>query len=374
MRAPDDTTRGMDSFAGKLAVVTGGGSGIGRELVRQLAAQGCSVAACDLNADTVAQTAAMAGADAAPGVRVTSHACDVSDEAQVLRFRDELLAEHASDHVDLVFSNAGVFGGASFVKDSRQEWERTFAINWQGVYYCARTFLPLLIASGDGVLVNTSSVAGFWATAGAGAPITAYCTSEFAIKGFSEALIEDLRSNAPQVRVVVVMPGVVNTDIFLNSRHALGQPEWEQLSDAQLLELLPDNTRATLIAMGLLAEDFSADDLRQVIHRMKPEPGQGVHRGASGDHHPGRGAIRSLADPRRRRGQDARRAGPREPRGPLQLRELRGNVRPTDSTSTSGSVRNTGAVTTAGRTARDPWRVAGPPVSAPRWCPRTGRR
>jgi NAD(P)-dependent dehydrogenase (short-subunit alcohol dehydrogenase family) len=125
-------------------------------------------------------------------------------EAQVLRFRDELLDQHASDHVDLVFSNAGVAGGASFVKDSRQEWERTFAINWQGVYFCARTFLPLLIASGDGVLVNTSSVAGFWATAGSGAPITAYCTSNFAIKGFSEALIEDLRSHAPQVRVVVV--------------------------------------------------------------------------------------------------------------------------------------------------------------------------
>ena len=230
----------VDSFTGKLAVVTGGGSGIGRELVRQLAAQGCSVAACDLNADTVAVTAATAWAAAPPGVAVTGHVCDVSDEAQVQRFRDELLEQHASDHVDLVFSNAGVFGGASFVKDSREEWERTFAINWWGVYFCARTFLPLLIASGDGVLVNTSSVAGFWATAGAGAPITAYSTSEFAIKGFSEALIEDLRSNAPQVRVVVVMPGVVNTDIAENSRRALGLPAWEQLSDAELLELIPD--------------------------------------------------------------------------------------------------------------------------------------
>ena len=261
----------VDSFAGKLAVVTGGGSGIGRELTRQLAAQGCSVAACDLNADAVAVTAATVWAAAPPGVAVTGHACDVSDEAQVQRFRDELLEEHASDHVDLVFSNAGVFGGASFVKDSRQEWERTFAINWQGVYYCARTFLPLLIASGDGVLVNTGSVAAFWATAGSGAPITAYSTSEFAIKGFSEALIEDLRCNAPQVRVVVVMPGVVNTDIGENSRRALGQPEWQQLSDAELLELIPDAGRAVLIAMGQLAEDFTADDLRQAIPRLKNE-------------------------------------------------------------------------------------------------------
>ena len=114
----------MDSFTGKLAVVTGGGSGMGRELVRQLAAQGCSVAACDLNADAVAVTAATAWAAAPPGVRVTGHACDVSDEAQVLRFRDELLEQHASDHVDLVFSNAGIGGGESFITSPREVWER----------------------------------------------------------------------------------------------------------------------------------------------------------------------------------------------------------------------------------------------------------
>ncbi|MGH3269216.1 MAG: SDR family NAD(P)-dependent oxidoreductase [Trebonia sp.] len=261
----------MESFAGKLAVVTGGGSGIGRELVRQLAAAGCSVATCDLNPDTIAVTAAAAWAAVPPGVQVTGHTCDVSDEAQVQRFRDELLEQHASDHVDLVFSNAGVAGGSSFVKDSRQEWERTFAINWWGVYFCARTFLPLLIASGDGVLVNMSSVAGFWATAGNGVPLTAYCTSEFAIKGFSEALIPDLRANAPQVRVVVVMPGVVNTDIAENSRRVLGLPDIEQLSDAQLMEMMSDEARAVLIGMGLLHEDFSADDLRRAIPRLKNE-------------------------------------------------------------------------------------------------------
>jgi NAD(P)-dependent dehydrogenase (short-subunit alcohol dehydrogenase family) len=262
----------VDSFTGRLAVVTGGGSGIGRELVRQLAAQGCSVAACDLNPDSVAVTAATAWAAAPPGVQITSHVCDVSDEAQVQRFRDELLEQHASDHVDLVFSNAGVFGGASFVKDSRQEWERTFAINWQGTYFCARTFLPLLIGSGDGVLVNMSAVAGFWATAGPGAPpITAYSTANFAIKGFSEALIEDLRSNAPQVRVVVVMPGMVNTDIAENSRRALGLPGLEQLSDAELLEQIPEAGRAVLLATGLLPEGFSADDLRRAIPRLKDE-------------------------------------------------------------------------------------------------------
>ena len=258
----------MDSFSGKLAVVTGGGSGMGRELVRQLAAQGCSVATCDWHADAAAETAIMAGEAAPPGVRVSSHACDVSDEAQVLRFRDELLEEHGRDHVDLVFSNAGVGGGASFVRDSREEWERTFAVDWWGVYYCARAFLPLLIASGDGVLVNTSSVNGFWATLGPGMPNHAYSTAKFAVKGFSEALIEDLRTNAPQVRVAVVMPGHVGTDIVANSMRARGLPEPDQMSDAQVQELIPPDAQARLIKAGLLAEGASAADLRQMLARM----------------------------------------------------------------------------------------------------------
>ena len=253
----------MDSFSGKLAVVTGGGSGMGRELVRQLAAQGCSVAACDLNADAVAETAAVAREDAPPGVVVTSHACDVSDEAQVLRFRDELLAAHATDHVNLVFSNAGIGGGGSFVNDRREDWERTFAVDWWGVYYCARAFLPLLIASGDGVLVNTSSVNGFWATLGPGMPNTAYCAAKFAVKGFTEALIEDLRTNAPQVRVAVVMPGHIGTDIVANSMRAHGiLAESGPLTDAQ------QERRAELIRRGALAEGASADEMRQMLEKM----------------------------------------------------------------------------------------------------------
>jgi NAD(P)-dependent dehydrogenase (short-subunit alcohol dehydrogenase family) len=257
----------MDSFTDKLAVVTGGGSGMGRELVRQLAAQGCSVAACDLNADAVAVIAATAWAAAPPGVRVTGHACDVSDEAQVLRFRDELLEAHASDHVDLVFANAGMGGGESFVSGRREVWERTFAVDWWGVYYCARAFLPLLMASGDGVLVNTSSVNGFWAALGPGVPNSAYSTAKFAVKGFTEALIEDLRANAPEVRVAVVMPGHVGTDIVVNSLRARGLPAPERMSDAQVEDVIPRVARAALIGAGLLAEDASADDLRQMLVR-----------------------------------------------------------------------------------------------------------
>jgi NAD(P)-dependent dehydrogenase (short-subunit alcohol dehydrogenase family) len=254
----------MDSFSGKLAVVTGGGSGMGRELVRQLAAQGCSVAACDLNPDAVAETEAVAREGAPPGVVVTSHACDVAEEAQVLRFRDGLLAALATDHVDLVFSNAGI--GGSFVNDRREDWERTFAVDWWGVYYCARAFLPLLIASGDGVLVNTSSVNGFWATLGPGMPNTAYCAAKFAVKGFTEALIEDLRTNAPQVRVAVVMPGHVGTDIVANSMRAHGiLPESGPLTDAQ------QERRAELIRRGALTEGTSPDEMRQMLEKMSTD-------------------------------------------------------------------------------------------------------
>src|SRR5262249_42663913 len=154
-----------------------------------------------------------------------SHFCDVSDETQVLRFRDELLEEHAIDHVDLVFSNAGIGGGESFVSGRRGEWGRTLAVGWGGVYYWGPGVLPFLVASGEGVLVNTSSVNGLWASLGPSRPSTAYSTAKFAVRGFSEALIEDLRVNAPGVRVAVVIPGHVGTDIIANSLRARGLPD-----------------------------------------------------------------------------------------------------------------------------------------------------
>ena len=252
------------SFAGKLAVITGGGSGMGRELTRQLAAAGCSVAACDLNPDTVAETVALAQAGAGPGVRVTGHACDVADEAQVLRFRDELLAEHARDHVHLVFANAGAGGGGSFITGPREQWERTFAIDWYGVYYCARVFLPLLMAGGDGVLVNTTSVNGLWASLGPGVPQTAYSTAKFAVRGFTEALIEDLRSNALGVRVALVIPGHVGTDILPNTRRVHGLPGPEDLSDTQMAD-----ARIFLTEAGLLKEGTSDGEIRQLLTQME---------------------------------------------------------------------------------------------------------
>jgi NAD(P)-dependent dehydrogenase (short-subunit alcohol dehydrogenase family) len=208
----------MERFEGRLAVVTGGGSGMGRELVLQLAAEGCSVATCDVNEDAVAETVRLAEKDAPAGTRITGHRCDVADEASVERFRDEVLAQHETDHINLLFNNAGVGGGGSFLTADRAEWDRTFDICWGGVYNCSRAFVPLLVASDSGYIVNTSSVNGFWAKLAPGMPHTAYSSAKFAVKGFSEALLEDFRVNAPHVKVAVVMPGHIGTDIVSNSR------------------------------------------------------------------------------------------------------------------------------------------------------------
>ena len=217
----------MDSFEGKLAVVTGGGTGMGRELVVQLAHEGCSIAMCDVNADNMGETALRAAAMAPEGTKITTHLCDVSDEAQVNRFRDEVVEKHQTDHVNLLFNNAGIGGGGSFIAGRRDEWDRTFAVCWGGVYNCCRAFVPLVVASDEGHIVNTSSVNGFWAALGPGIPHTAYSSAKFAVKGFSEALMEDCKVNAPHVKVSVVMPGHIGTDIMINSRKILSSSDGE---------------------------------------------------------------------------------------------------------------------------------------------------
>jgi NAD(P)-dependent dehydrogenase (short-subunit alcohol dehydrogenase family) len=252
----------MQSFAGKLAVVTGGGSGMGRELVVQLAAAGASVATCDLNVDTLDDTLRRAHDGAPSDVLVTAHACDVSNEQQVERFRDEVVAQHATDHLNLLFNNAGIGGGGSFITADRAEWERTFNVCWGGVYHCCRAFVPLLIASEEGYLVNTSSVNGFWASLGPGVPHTAYSTAKFAVKGFSEALLEDFRVYAPHVKVAVVMPGHIGTDIVSNSRRAHGASEPHEMTAGEL-----DDIRRDLARRGMPAE-IPDDALRSMIHAM----------------------------------------------------------------------------------------------------------
>jgi NAD(P)-dependent dehydrogenase (short-subunit alcohol dehydrogenase family) len=211
----------------------------------------------------MAATVERARDGAPPGTSVTAHTADVSDTGAVDRFRDEVVDAHGADHVDLVFSNAGIGGGASFVAGRREEWERTFAVCWGGVYNVARAFVPLLVAGDDGWLVNTSSVNGFWASLGPGNPHTAYSTAKFAVKGFSEALLEDFRVHAPHVKVAVVMPGHVGTDIVLNSRRFHGQGDPDDMTPAEI-----ERTRTTIAAMGVPLSALDDEQVKAMVRGM----------------------------------------------------------------------------------------------------------
>jgi NAD(P)-dependent dehydrogenase (short-subunit alcohol dehydrogenase family) len=250
----------MKDFADKLAVITGAGSGMGRELAKQLAAQGGHVAFCDVSAENMAETKRACEELAPAGTTISSHACDVSDERQVIAFRDAVRAAHSTERIHLLFNNAGIGGGGSFLKDERAEWDRTFAVCWGGVYNCARAFMPMLVAADEACIVNTSSLNGFWACLGPTVPHTAYSTAKFAVKGFSEGLVVDLKVNAPHVKVALVMPGHIGTDIALNSRKVLGKPDPTQMDAEEVAAIRKQAAR-----QGMPVEGLSDDQLRGFV-------------------------------------------------------------------------------------------------------------
>lgn len=208
----------MKNFDSRIAVVTGGGSGIGRALVTQLAAAGCHVALCDLVEADMEETARLCRDAIDRGVRITTHRCDVASEEDLVALRHAVAEQHKTGHINLLFNNAGVSGGQSFLLDEREQWDRVFDICWGGVYLGCRVFMPMLLASEEGHIINTSSVNGFWACLGGGTEHTAYSTAKFAVKGFTESLSVDLRKHAPHVRASVVMPGHIGTAIARNSQ------------------------------------------------------------------------------------------------------------------------------------------------------------
>ncbi len=248
----------MKDFAGKIAVITGGGTGMGRELARQLVAEGCNVAMCDVSAEAMAETKRLCEAEKLPqGLRVTTHIADVSIEDQLKRFRDEITDQQATDKIHLLFNNAGIGGGGSLFTNTRERWERTFNICWGGVYLGVRTFLPMLLKADEGHIVNTSSVNGFWASVGMGVSHTAYSAAKFAVKGFTEALINDLRLNAPHIKCSVVMPGHIGTSIVSNSRKVQSGSGSDRLNEDEIAQ-----TRVRMIAAGIDASKMSDDDVQ----------------------------------------------------------------------------------------------------------------
>jgi NAD(P)-dependent dehydrogenase (short-subunit alcohol dehydrogenase family) len=200
----------MTTFAGKVAVVTGGASGIGRAIALELARRGASVAIADINETRLEATVAEVldlGVDAL-GVR-----CDVTSDEAVDLFRDATLKRFA--HVDVLCNNAGVAVLGPPERVAMADWEWILQVNVLGLVRGVHAFVPAMVARGSGHVVNTASVAGTWAYTWDSSP---YITSKFAAYGFSEALARTLRPQG--IGVTVLCPGLVTTNLAETARQS----------------------------------------------------------------------------------------------------------------------------------------------------------
>ncbi|NVB39546.1 SDR family oxidoreductase [Pseudenhygromyxa sp. WMMC2535] len=192
---------------GKVLVVTGAGSGMGRELTLQLLAKGARVAAVDIHGDALDELASAANA----GERLSKHVADIADK-QAIQALYEAVVEHHR-HVDGVFNNAGIIQPFEKLIDLDDDRiEKVMAVNFFGVLHMIRTFLPHLLERPEAHIVNTSSMGGFLPVPGQ----AVYGASKAAVKLMSEALYAELMDTS--VHVTVVFPGAIETNITVNSK------------------------------------------------------------------------------------------------------------------------------------------------------------
>ncbi|HEX3596153.1 MAG TPA: SDR family NAD(P)-dependent oxidoreductase [Polyangiaceae bacterium] len=199
----------MKSFEDKVAAITGAGSGMGRELACELAAARSELALSDINRETLEETAAKVRA---LGARVTTTVLDVSDRSAVHAWADATAKEFG--RVNLIFNNAGVALASTLEGVSYEDFEWIMGINFWGVVYGTKAFLPHLRASGEGHVINVSSVFGLFSVPGSGT----YNASKFAVRGFTEALRQELELTGPAVSATSVHPGGIKTNIARSGR------------------------------------------------------------------------------------------------------------------------------------------------------------
>jgi NAD(P)-dependent dehydrogenase (short-subunit alcohol dehydrogenase family) len=199
----------MKEFRGRVAAITGAGSGIGRALANALARQGAHVALSDIDDASLAETVAQCEGY---GVKITSQHLDVADRQAVYTWADQVVADHGT--VNLVINNAGVALGATVESVSYEDFEWLMNINFWGVVYGSKAFLPHLKQSGEGHIVNLSSVFGLISVPSQ----SAYNAAKFAVRGFTDSLRMELEIEGANVSVTTIHPGGIKTNIARNAR------------------------------------------------------------------------------------------------------------------------------------------------------------
>ncbi len=201
----------MKSFAGKVAAITGAGSGIGRALALALTDERCNLALSDVDETGLAETRRLC--EAKNGVRITTSRVDVSDRKTVIDWADQVVKDHGK--VNLIFNNAGVAHGGSVEKSSYEDYDWIIDINLRGVLYGTKAFLPHLKAATDGGhVVNISSIFGLFSQPG----MSAYNTTKFGVRGLTESLRQELDLEGADVSATCVHPGGIKTNIARSAR------------------------------------------------------------------------------------------------------------------------------------------------------------
>ena len=239
----------MKDFQDRVAAITGAASGIGRALALELAGRGCHLALSDVNVDGLTQTVELIRA--AHGVNVTSQQLDVSDRAAVHAWADQVVADHGK--VNLIFNNAGVAHGSTIEAASYEDFEWIMGINFWGVVHGTKAFLPHLRASGEGHVINISSVFGIIGVPTQGS----YNATKFAVRGFTEALRQELDIQKGAVSATSVHPGGIKTNIanaarFDSSAESItGQDQEGSKKDFEKLFMTTPDKAAQVILKGV---------------------------------------------------------------------------------------------------------------------------
>jgi NAD(P)-dependent dehydrogenase (short-subunit alcohol dehydrogenase family) len=199
----------MKDFSNKVCVITGAGSGIGQALALELAGRGARLALYDINAENVAATAEQARRG---GAEVESYELDVASREAVYAHAEQVAQRFGT--VNLVINNAGVALAKDVLETPIEDYEWIMGINFWGVLYGTKAFLPKLIDSGDGYVVNISSVFGLFAVPGQ----SGYNAAKFAVRGFTEALRQEMLLAGHPVGVSCVHPGGIRTNIARDAR------------------------------------------------------------------------------------------------------------------------------------------------------------